>query len=65
MTGAVESAEERPDKMRAEYDFSTAVRGKHAAVIDRDTVMVTLEPDLADAFPTAASVTMLRGSSCP
>ena len=56
MTGAVESAEEQPDEMRAEYDFSNAVRGKHAGVIDRDTVLVTLEPDLAAAFPTSASV---------
>ena len=56
MTGAVESAEDQPDELRAEYDFSNAVRGKHAAAIDRDTVMVTLEPDLSEAFPTAASV---------
>ncbi len=45
-----------PDEVRAEYDFSNAVRGKHAGVSDRDTVMVTLEPDLAAAFPTSASV---------
>ena len=56
MTGAVESAEEQPDEMRAEYDFSNAVRGKHAGGLDRDTVLVTLEPDLAAAFPTSASV---------
>ena len=44
------------DEMQAEYDFSKGIRGKHAGVIDRDTVMITLAPDLVEAFPTAASV---------
>lgn len=55
MTEAVE-VEEHPDDMQAEYDFSNGVRGKHAGVVDRDTVVITLAPDLIEDFPTAASV---------
>lgn len=44
------------DEMRAEYDFSNAVRGKYAKRFPRDVVMVTLAPDVAAAFPDAASV---------
>jgi hypothetical protein len=44
------------DTMRPEYDFSGAVRGKYAGRIQRDTVMVTLAPDVAAAFPDAESV---------
>lgn len=42
--------------MRPEYDFSSAVRGKYAGNIQRDTVMVTLAPDVTAAFPDAESV---------
>jgi hypothetical protein len=42
--------------MRAEYDFSNAVRGKYAKRFPRDVVMVTLAPDVAVAFPDAAAV---------
>jgi hypothetical protein len=42
--------------MRAEYDFSGGVRGKHAAQYASGTNVVLLEPDVADAFPTAADV---------
>jgi hypothetical protein len=46
----------QPDEMRAKYDFSGAVRGKYAKRFPRDTVMVTLAPDVAQAFPDADSV---------
>ena len=44
------------DEMRAEYDFSNAVRGKYAKRFPHDVVMVTLAPDVAAAFPDAAAV---------
>ncbi len=40
------------DNMRDEYDFSNAVRGKYTDRFPKDVVMVTLEPDVAAAFPT-------------
>jgi CO dehydrogenase/acetyl-CoA synthase gamma subunit (corrinoid Fe-S protein) len=52
--------------MREEYDFSKGVRGAHAAryaagvelVVDgaAPVAMVTLDPDVANAFPNAQSV---------
>ena len=42
--------------MRDEYDFSRAVRGKYAGRFSADTVMVTLDPDVAAVFPDAESV---------
>ena len=43
-------------EMRAEYDFSKGVRGKYARRYARGTNVVVLDPDVARAFPTAASV---------
>ena len=58
--------EEDDDGMRAEYDFSNGVRGKHAAAyakgievrVDGEprVVMVTIDPDVAVAFPDSQSV---------
>ena len=44
------------DEMRAEYDFSKAVRGKYAGRIGRTTKLVVLEPDVAEVFDTSESV---------
>ena len=44
------------DEIRKEYDFTHAVRGKYAKRFPEDVVMVTLEPDVAAAFPDAESV---------
>ncbi len=44
------------DTMRAEYDFSGGVRGKYAKRYAQGTNVVVLEPDVADAFPTARAV---------
>lgn len=44
------------DDMREEYDFSDAVRGKYADRFPKDVVMVTLAPDVAQAFPDANAV---------
>ena len=50
-----------PDKatepeLRAEYDFSRGVRGKHAQRYAQGTNVVVLEADVAKAFPNAESV---------
>lgn len=42
--------------MRAEYDFSGGVRGKYAKRYAQGTNVVLLEPDVAEAFPTARAV---------
>ena len=44
------------DTMRPEYDMRGGVRGKYVKRFPTDGVMVTLEPDVAVAFPDAASV---------
>jgi hypothetical protein len=48
--------QENDDDMRKEYDFSHAVRGKYTDRFPSDVVMVTLDPDVAAAFPDADSV---------
>ena len=42
--------------MRAEYDFTGGIRGKYAARYARGSNVVMLEPDVAEAFPTARAV---------
>jgi hypothetical protein len=53
------------DELRSEYrrsDFGKLVRGKYAARAARDTNVVVLEPELAEAFPNAKAVNeALRG----
>ncbi len=44
------------DTMRPEYDMRGGVRGKYAKRFPQDVVMVTLAPDVAEAFPDADSV---------
>ena len=44
------------DDMRAEYDFSGGVRGRHFEAYRAGTNVVFLEPDLVAAFPDSASV---------
>ena len=47
------------DSMRAEYDFAGmkgAVRGKYTARLGKTATLVSLAPDVAAAFPTAAAV---------
>lgn len=43
-------------EMRAEYDFRGGVRGKYAQRYAEGTNVVVLDPDVAAAFPDAASV---------
>ena len=42
--------------MRDEYDFTGGIRGKYAARYARGSNVVMLEPDVAEAFPTARAV---------
>ncbi len=42
--------------MRTEYDFRGGVRGKYAKRFASGSNIVVLEPDVADAFPTARAV---------
>lgn len=42
--------------MRDEYDMSGGVRGKYAGHLRGDVRRVTLDPDVAAAFPDAESV---------
>jgi hypothetical protein len=45
-----------PDEIRPEYDFRGGVRGKYARRYAEGTNVVVLDPDVAAAFPDAASV---------
>ena len=44
------------DEMRAEYDFSNAVRNPYAARYAAGSNIIVLEPDVAAQFPNSASV---------
>jgi hypothetical protein len=44
------------DEIRAEYDFSHGVRGKHYEAYRAGTNVVFLDPDVAKAFADSASV---------
>lgn len=46
----------RVREVRAEYDFSGGVRGKYAKRYARGSNVVVLDPDVAEAFPTARAV---------
>jgi len=42
--------------MLPEYDFSGGVRGRYAGRFTKDTIMVVLDPDVAEVFPDPKSV---------
>ena len=44
------------DDLRAEYDFSEGVRGKHYQAYQAGTNVVFLEPDIAKVFTDSESV---------
>jgi hypothetical protein len=43
-------------EMRAEYDFTNAVRGKYASRFAKGTNVVVLDPDVADVFGDTKAV---------
>ena len=45
-----------PEEMLPEYDFSGGVRGKYASRFAKGTIMVVLDPDVAELFPDPKSV---------
>ena len=45
-----------PEEMLPEYDFSGGVRGKYASRFPKDTIMVVIDPDVAEVFPDPQSV---------
>ncbi len=54
-----QEVDELDDELRAEYDFSKmagGVRGKYVERYRSQTNLVLLDPDIATAFPTDASV---------
>ena len=54
-----ETDHEREDELRPEYDFSQlqgGVRGKYTECYQAGTNLVLLDPDVAQAFPTAEAV---------
>ena len=53
------------DDLRAEYNFSGGVRGKHAARYARGTNVVLLDPDVAKAFPNPATVNEVLRALAP
>ena len=59
------SVEHRNNYLRPEYDFASmkgGVRGKHLEEYRRETNVVVLKPDVAEAFPTEDAVNeALRG----
>jgi hypothetical protein len=44
------------DELLPEYDFSRAIRGKHAARYQKGTNVVVLDPDVSAVFRNAAAV---------
>jgi hypothetical protein len=44
------------EEMLPEYDFSGGVRGKYASRFAKGTIMVVLDPDVAEIFPDPRSV---------
>jgi hypothetical protein len=45
-----------PVDMLPEYDFSGGARGKYASRFQKGTIMVVLDPDVAEVFPDPGSV---------
>ena len=48
--------EEQEDKIREEYDFSEAKRGKYAGRYAEGSNVVVLDPDVAAVYPDSESV---------
>jgi hypothetical protein len=56
LTRRSKSPKPSSDALRADYDFSKGVRGKHAKQYAAGTNVVVIEPDIAAEFPTARDV---------
>jgi hypothetical protein len=49
-------SQESTDEMRAEYDFSNAIQGKHHRAYAEGTNVVLLDPDVARVYRDSVSV---------
>ncbi len=47
---------DKTEDMRAEYDFSQAIRGKYAKKYEKGTNIILLDPDLAESFTDSKAV---------
>lgn len=56
MKGSNTKAKKNRDTMRAEYNFSGAVRGKHFRSYQEGSNVVVLEPDVAARFKNSRAV---------
>ena len=45
-----------PEEMLPQYHFSGGVRGKYASRFAKGTIMVVLDPEVAEVFPDPRSV---------
>jgi hypothetical protein len=52
----MKQAKAKVPEMRAEYDFTGAVRGKYFERYTASSNVVVLDPDVSQAFPNAAAV---------
>ena len=53
---AKEPESDSDSDMLEEYDLTKGVRGKYAERYDAGSVVVVLDPDVAEVFPDSASV---------
>jgi len=53
------------DTMRAEYDFSAAVRGATAARYAQGTNIAVIDPEVLDVFPDGATVNQALRALAP
>ena len=51
--------------MRAEYDFSKGVRGKHAARYAEGTNVMVIDPQVLDVFPDSDAVNQTLRALAP
>jgi hypothetical protein len=51
--------------MRAEYDFSKGVRGKHAARYAEGTNVMVIDPQVLDVFPNGDAVNQTLRALAP
>jgi hypothetical protein len=44
------------DELREEYDFRAATRGRHRRRLEAEGIVIRLDPDVAERFPTSEAV---------
>ena len=59
------SRKNRRDRMRREYDFSTAVRGVTAARYSQGANIAVIDPEVLDVFPDGKTVNQTLRALAP